>query len=1165
MSKYIKKSSPLAALILCTCGFVLLAFATVSGGAGQDKRSPEAPNANPSAGTVSPTGPVLPFTGTWVGTAPGGVSPEGETTCVEGVTCEFFRLTLSGTPGDWVGKTVRVTISAAVNPTVTDYDVYIHKGTSTDVTGRPNGPLVGSAGTSGTPPEVVNLDPSNPAVGTGVFLVHVVYWAATAADQYTGSVTVLGSPTPTPTPTATPSPTPVAGTPRFFNYYPASGVAEDAGEPTLGSNWQSEMSFTNNNIVTGLANPPIPNGGTTNYYGGFLSFMLRARFNDCSSPADPNFQQMPVTLPATTRVFGDPILFTDHLTGRTFVSQLEGLTPAGSTMEYTDNDGDSFLPSQGAGPSCIDHQTIGGGVFHEPVPPGLVYPNAVYYASQCISDATSQLSLDGGITFPIQTPMFTAVDCAGLHGHLKVGPDGTVYVPDKACALGGVPFVFGGKPAVAVSENNGLTWAIRTVENGSDTDAGNDDPSVGVSWCAPAVNPITGDPIPCDKAARSKTIYLGYQTGGDHRPEIVRSTDGGLTWSDPVDVGAPVGVKSCSFPEVAVGDPDRAAFAFFGTTTPGDGTQPAFPGVWYLYVATTFDGGATWTTTNVTPNDPIQRGGICGDGTCRNLLDFFDIVIDKEGRILIAGEDGCIGGCINGPPNSFTAKAFITRQSGGKRMFAQFDPIEPAVPGAPLVSGGLNPGNTAVTLNWPEPDNSGSPITAYKIYRAPAAAGPYTLIATVPSNSYVDTAFPPGNNYYRVTAVNAIGESPYCKELLAQLVDPPTPCDLPYGLKVVNDLNADGSDNDPPGANVPIDGSVNVRELWIAEPGNLVNKLVFTMIVAPSNLSSPPPNSQWFIVWNRQMPDANHDRWYVAMRTDAMGVPSFEYGKFGVPLDPMNPNQNANTPMMLGAADSGSYDIETGVIKITLSNSSAENIHGPPMPSSLSGLNVRTYFNRPDPGPRAQNNASDITGDGSYTLVGNAACSEAPDLVSAVSRKVHGAAGTFDVKLFPIVPAGNVAIECRKGQGSNSNNHDVVFVFEAPVTYTGASVSGGGSATVDPPTGPANEVTIHLTGVPNEQVVTVTLLNATTGGAPTNVPVEMGVLLGDTSHSGTVNSSDIAQTKSESGEEVDGENFRTDVTVNGSINSSDISLVKSKSGTGLPTAPPDARAKSKKK
>ena len=64
--------------------------------------------------------------------------------------------------------------------------------------------------------------------------------------------------------------------------------------------------------------------------------------------------------------------------------------------------------------------------------------------------------------------------------------------------------------------------------------------------------------------------------------------------------------------------------------------------------------------------------------------------------------------------------------------------------------------------------------------------------------------------------------------------------------------------------------------------------------------------------------------------------------------------------------------------------------------------------------------------------------------------------------------------------------------------------------------------------------------------------VSVGVLVGDTTASGVVNSSDISETKPQSGQVVTGSNFRQDVTTNGVINSSDISLVKSKSGTALP-------------
>jgi hypothetical protein len=66
------------------------------------------------------------------------------------------------------------------------------------------------------------------------------------------------------------------------------------------------------------------------------------------------------------------------------------------------------------------------------------------------------------------------------------------------------------------------------------------------------------------------------------------------------------------------------------------------------------------------------------------------------------------------------------------------------------------------------------------------------------------------------------------------------------------------------------------------------------------------------------------------------------------------------------------------------------------------------------------------------------------------------------------------------------------------------------------------------------------------------VAARMDILVGDTTANGRVNSSDISQTQSQSGQAVTSANFREDVTVNGGINSSDIGLVQAQSGTALP-------------
>ena len=168
----------------------------------------------------------------------------------------------------------------------------------------------------------------------------------------------------------------------------------------------------------------------------------------------------------------------------------------------------------------------------------------------------------------------------------------------------------------------------------------------------------------------------------------------------------------------------------------------------------------------------------------------------------------------------------------------------------------------------------------------------------------------------------------------------------------------------------------------------------------------------------------------------------------------------------------------------------------------------------------------------------------APVAQSAVSRKTHGAAGDFDV---PLPLTGNVGVECRSGPAP----HQMIINFAIPVTVASASVTSG-SGSVGSFSVSGAVVTVNLTGVTNAQRITVTLGNVDDGTNIGDVPVPMGVLAGDTNGNGTVNASDIGQTKAQSGQAVTGSNFRTDVNLSGSINASDIGLVKSKAGTSLP-------------
>jgi hypothetical protein len=191
-------------------------------------------------------------------------------------------------------------------------------------------------------------------------------------------------------------------------------------------------------------------------------------------------------------------------------------------------------------------------------------------------------------------------------------------------------------------------------------------------------------------------------------------------------------------------------------------------------------------------------------------------------------------------------------------------------------------------------------------------------------------------------------------------------------------------------------------------------------------------------------------------------------------------------------------------------------------------------------------------------------------LVSVVSRMTHGSITTppfFDITL-PL-PVGTMprGIECRSSSSLGAGNYTLVFTFSnnltsvGTATVTGHDPSTGTGMVSSTAIGPnashnlaANQCAVNLTNVSNAQYITVTL-NSVVDTAGNNVNVvspQFGVLIGDTSGDGFVNSADISQTKSQSGQSVDSSTFREDVNTDGFLNSTDISLVKSKSGTALP-------------
>jgi len=696
--------------------------------------------ATPAAGSLTDTvGSTITWLGDRTGSPP---AANGEDSCTAGdataTNCDVFTLNIP--PGNWSGKIIRVRFQWAT--VANDYDMVVRQETNgtpgmqgacvSGCTGTLDA-VVATSGQGTTNFEEVILGPPNDGA---VYYIRAVYFAAVGpADQYLGKATVESIPVSVPPPSACPLPT-------FDNYQPPVGFPrrDQSGEPSIGVNWNTGNILTMSRLQAN-----------------------RTSFDDSTSPADPinGVKWMGKTSPALVTGF-DPILFIDSVTGRTIAGELE--IAAGSTNGLiSDDDLTTILATfqTGGATQGVDHQTIGGGPPNPNIsgrqPTGR-YPHLFYYASQSIATATVATSFDGGLTYEPAVPAYTLAQCGGLHGHIKVAPnDGTVYLPNKGC---------GGKQGFAVSTDNGLTWTVRTVPTST---AGRTDPSVGIG--------------------SGGRVYFAY-TAGDNHPHVVVSDDKGITWRNDYDLALAVSpnLTAAVFPAVVAGDNDRAAVFFIATdsTNPGnpvgDDSGTAYKGTWYPYIAVTCDGGQSWSVIradndplNPGKPNPVQQGVICTSGTTcptgtRNLLDFNDMTVDSRGRILAVYADGCNFGhpCINITDNSADksqnqgiARLTIIRQRGGMRLFSAFDPGGPAPTplSPPVYVASTQRGNK---LKWPTPDDGGAPIISYRIYRGSDRQGE-TLIAEVKSNvhEFIDRkSRGAGNYYYRVTAVNAYGESP---------------------------------------------------------------------------------------------------------------------------------------------------------------------------------------------------------------------------------------------------------------------------------------------------------------------------------------------------------------------------------------------------------------------
>src|SRR5437870_2419716 len=525
-----------------------------------------------------------------------------------------------------------------------DYDLYVYRGIVHDTDG---GQPADYQSASSSNPEIATISPLSD--GTHQYTAKIVPYTPTGESVHVtvellagsggGGTPGFGGPDPT-----------TPGVPRYQNFYAPDGTSAQSsdGEFNIGFNPHSGRIMTMNIGPIWRLTPPE---------------RLNPAKPECCEALWEDKSNI------TTNTGLDPILWTDQNTGRTFSSN--STVGANAVYGYTDNDGDSWVPFGIAAPNGgADHETIGSGPYpaslsalRTPVNQG----EAVYYCSQDIVGPASCYRSDtlgasygpSVLAYNGQGPGVPGGTCGGLHGHIHVAPDGTAWLPVNQCS---------GLQGGVFSTDGGTTWNTFTVPNAISQTQGAD-PSIA----------IDSDSTIYYSYVNNEPVAAGNPPEGHARVVVGHRVGNTVNWTNYFDLGATHGIKNGVEIEAVGGTSGRAAVGFPGTNIAGDYQAISFPGKWYAFIATTYDGGVTWTTVNATPNDPVQsmtgiwqQGGSHQD---RNLLDFNEITIDDKGRVLYGYSDGCVTpGCIAGTAaNDFVAFMRVARQSGGKSIFASND------------------------------------------------------------------------------------------------------------------------------------------------------------------------------------------------------------------------------------------------------------------------------------------------------------------------------------------------------------------------------------------------------------------------------------------------------------------------------------------------------------
>jgi len=799
-----------------------------------------AQSATPASGTLTDTsGPITYSSGPFLAANPTPV-PEVDAgpECDNPVQpCDDYALTVTLPAGyavlhPYAG--VKVSMSWVDSGSgKSDYDLYVYSGTVTNTDGSQAADYQSASSAN---PEIAVISPFHD--GSQTYTVKIVPYTPTgetvnvALEFLPGPVGALG-------PFGGPDPA-APGVARYQNFFAPSGSSAEngfQGEFNIGFNPHTGRIMTMNTGPIWRLTPP--------------------EVVDPNKPACCEALWEDRTNVSTITGL-DPILWTDQKSGRTFASN--STVGANAVYGYSDDDGETWVPI-GAGPpdGGADHETIGTGPF--PASLSLLTTplnqgqNTIYCSQDLVGPAACQRSLDLGMTWGPGVLAYTGDGpdgCGGLHGHLHIAANGTAWLPVNQC---------NGRQGGVTSTDGGVSWAEFALPQ-SVSQAEGADPSIALDADSTAYYCyVNNEPVPAGSLPEGHV-------------HVAVSHDGGLTWINDYDIGASHGIKNAAHTEAVGGSSGRAACGFLGTNVAGDYQAPSFPGNWYAFIATTYDGGKTWTTVNATPNDPVQHAsGIWQQGGShidRNLLDFNEITVDDKGRVLYGYSDGCVStGCIAGTAaNDFTSFMRVARQSGGKGLYAGLDPVEPAAPKPPCLSGTRDASGSY--LSWKAPDNAGSDIVNYQVFRG-TAPGNEVLIGQTGNakTTYIDaTADPQVSSYtYVVKAVNGIGVGPASDEIaLAVSQGPPENVCEPPGLTKLTDPSGDTTATVVTTIATPAPPGSDLLALHVSQPYSEdgVVRLVFTIDTDPGE-SPQPAGSAWYVAMKVPDPAPATSYHYVAV------------------------------------------------------------------------------------------------------------------------------------------------------------------------------------------------------------------------------------------------------------------------------------------------------------